>query len=1088
MEESVRSKGGTLSTASSKGSMENGTTMASSNQTQSPGGFASPVQYIKGKRAGEEEKAVNVQVALRCRPLNKKEQLAGEECVISCNETKKEVKVVANGEKAANTVKKSQTKSFLFDKVFGMEATQEEVYECVCKPIVEEVLNGYNCTVFAYGQTGTGKTHTMEGQRDEKDGLTFDITNTKDLKRKCPPSAGVIPRAIRHIFHYLQDIQAEYTVRVSYLELYNEQLTDLLGIDGNEVDLRIYEDPQKGTFVAGLEEVPVRSEEEIFSILEKSAVKRRTAETLMNKYSSRSHSIFSITIHIKESTPEGEDLLKVGKLNLVDLAGSENIGRSGAQNMRAREAGNINQSLLTLGRVITSLVEHHPHIPYRDSKLTRLLQESLGGRNKTCIIATVCPGVSSLDETLSTLDYACRAKNIKNRPTVNQMMAKRTLIKEYTDEIARLKAELEATRSKNGIYLPTDMYEKLMAKQALQSDTIDNLEAKMAKTEEEMEQLRKLFEDNKKELEETKHTLQRTQDRLKHTKRKLAETKRQLKKVTKDRDEKEYLLKCHKETEVKLHGQATDLKGTLEKSLEDVENLFAKIQRKQSIEDHNIEAASQFAQQSQTTVSSLQQNIQRYLQERVQRYGWIEKQTDEFLQLQREQSSKVKLQVENLLSQANKGLQELVKESDEYTKQYTERQNHYGVDYQKNIKHMQSVFEQLVETYTEDHRSIQQNINENIESIHLFARQSLDHLQQQENSMQVFLNSQVQHFHDIVNCLFAENEKQKERLRATEQVIESNARKQSEFLDEAKDEAFKAIQATLDKLVTRSKSAQAEATQENKNTLLDCSNGLAIMQQQLERNVSQAEQNLEEYRQDAIRSKTKMAEETNQSLKQQIDRESAALQKTELSTKHLEQGMKEADRTRTEGLELHKNFLEDSQNITRDYVKRRDTTSEITTQELLNSKNLTEEHIEQGIQNDTRTAAKVKDGLSEEQSALQDFNKKQVGFVDSIASSVDELMTSGLRVDEPTSNTPRKRQWNYPQVLERTQSYEELLRIFYANYKEPSEISDESDDNGVDDQQEVLKDSHVVNGVSDIELPTSNDEVSLSSSRVTIPA
>lgn len=159
-----------------------------------------------------------------------------------------------------------------------------------------------------------------------------------------------------------------------------------------------------------------------------------------------------------------------------------------------------------------------------------------------------------------------------------------------------------------------------MAKQAMQSDTIENLEAKTAKVEEELEQLRRSFEENKKELEETRQTLEQTKDHLKRTKRKLVETKRQLRKVTKDRDEKEYLLTCHKETEVTLHGQATDLKGTLEKSLEDVHNLFAKIQRKQSIEDHNIKAASEFAQQSQTTVSSLQENIQKYLQDRMQRF------------------------------------------------------------------------------------------------------------------------------------------------------------------------------------------------------------------------------------------------------------------------------------------------------------------------------------------------------------------------------------------------------------------------------------------------------------------------------------
>ncbi len=157
---------------------------------------------------------------------------------------------------------------------------------------------------------------------------------------------------------------------------------------------------------------------DIYSIVELAQKRRTTAETLMNKHSSRSHSIFTINIMMRETSAEGEDLIKRGTLNLVDLAGSENIGRSGAKDERKKEAGMINQSLLTLGRVITSLTDHQAHVPYRESKLTRILQESLGGRAKTCIIATVSPSCQSIDETMSTLDYAARAKNIKNKPEV----------------------------------------------------------------------------------------------------------------------------------------------------------------------------------------------------------------------------------------------------------------------------------------------------------------------------------------------------------------------------------------------------------------------------------------------------------------------------------------------------------------------------------------------------------------------------------------------------------------------------------------------------------------------------------------------
>merc|ERR1712025_836783 len=194
-------------------------------------------------------------------------------------------------------------------------------------------------------------------------------------------------------------------------------------------------------------------------------------ETLMNANSSRSHTVFTVTVHIKEAMLE-EEVLRIGKLNLVDLAGSENVGRSGAKDGRAREAGNINQSLLTLGRVITNLVERAPHIPYRESKLTRLLQDSLGGRTKPSIIATISPAGINLEETLSTLDYAHRAKNICNKPEVNQKLSKKAVLKEYTEEIERLRKDLMASREKNGVFLANENYQEMINQIEIQSQEI----------------------------------------------------------------------------------------------------------------------------------------------------------------------------------------------------------------------------------------------------------------------------------------------------------------------------------------------------------------------------------------------------------------------------------------------------------------------------------------------------------------------------------------------------------------------------------------------------------------------------------------
>lgn len=220
---------------------------------------------------------------------------------MSCDSESKQVKVSYGG------VGKKVTKVFSFDKVFGAYSTQEEVFQSMVLPIINEVLAGFNCTIFAYGQTGTGKTHTMEG----------DISSEEN--------AGIVPRSVKSILEKLESSGAEFTIRVSFLELYNEELQDLLA-DNSERDkgkLRLCEDVKKGVVCQNLEEITVLNVGDIFEILRKGILVRQTAETLCNKNSSRSHSIFTMKIMIKETNVEGEEVVRHGQLNLVDLAGYE---------------------------------------------------------------------------------------------------------------------------------------------------------------------------------------------------------------------------------------------------------------------------------------------------------------------------------------------------------------------------------------------------------------------------------------------------------------------------------------------------------------------------------------------------------------------------------------------------------------------------------------------------------------------------------------------------------------------------------------------------------------------------------------------
>uniref|UniRef100_F1L594 Kinesin-like protein n=1 Tax=Ascaris suum TaxID=6253 RepID=F1L594_ASCSU len=327
-------------------------------------------------------KKKNVQVVVRVRPLSDKEKAERAHLAVRTNGLTQTVSIKD----------RSNWREFgPFDKVYGMDSSQSTIYLDIVDPLVKEVIQGYNCTIFAYGQTGTGKTFTMEGEHDPEGSYSW----------RDDPRMGIIPRALMQIFAELdQQKVEEYSVRVSYVELYNEELNDLLNrSEHTQARLRIFEDAiRKGSVViTGLEEIAVRERDEVYDLLRRGADKRKTAATFLNSTSSRSHSVFTVTVVIRENSIGGEELMKQGKLHLVDLAGSENIGRSGAIEMRAREAGNINQSLLTLGRVIKALTSGAGHIPYRESKLTRILQDSLGGKTITTVIATLSPSSTNVE-------------------------------------------------------------------------------------------------------------------------------------------------------------------------------------------------------------------------------------------------------------------------------------------------------------------------------------------------------------------------------------------------------------------------------------------------------------------------------------------------------------------------------------------------------------------------------------------------------------------------------------------------------------------------------------------------------------------
>ena len=343
---------------------------------------------------------------------------------------------------------RSKRTAYAFDKIFYPMSKSLTVYNEVVRPVVAAAMEGYHSSVFAYGQTATGKTFTMQGTADDP---------------------GIVPLAVHDCFKCIRGSHKttrdrEFLLRMSYMEIYNEQINDLLSPSSLQ-SIRIYEQRGKGVVVKGMKEEVVISAEQVFALVAAGEAHRHIGSTEMNASSSRSHTIFRLVIESKavnhsiRGAEDGKSTVRVSTLSLVDLAGSESIKQSNTTGERQKEGRYINKSLLTLGKVIWKLSEGSrrnlnveemtAHIPYRDSKLTRLLQPSLGGNAQISIVCNISPEACHVEETHNTLKFASRAKRIQQRASVSVVLDDATLLQQYRAEIDALRTQLSALHQEN---------------------------------------------------------------------------------------------------------------------------------------------------------------------------------------------------------------------------------------------------------------------------------------------------------------------------------------------------------------------------------------------------------------------------------------------------------------------------------------------------------------------------------------------------------------------------------------------------------------------------------------------------------------
>ena len=513
---------------------------------------------MSAKKSGGGREAVKV--AVRLRPMSSKEKASKFEEIVRIDQSEAVVYI---------KTPQNQTLNFKFDFAFPPTITQEDVYDKTAAPIVEGVLEGFNGTIFAYGQTGTGKTFSMDGKEGEL--------------------RGIMPRAFEHIFDYINanSDSHQFMVTVTYVEIYNDELRDLLCKEQKE-KLKIREDPVHGVNIRGVTIHKVQCFNDLVSLLNFGKKNRKVRSTNMNEESSRSHSILSLNIETLTQI-EGGNHVRSARLNLVDLAGSERVAKTGAEGMGFKEGVNINYELMILGNCIAALTQKNvTHIPYRDSKLTMILRDSLGGNARTMMIAAIGPADYNFMETMSTLRYAERAKKIENKPKVN-MDPKDALLLKYQEELAALQAQLNGTAGPGGpIKSEEERIKDMEAQLEKQRKQLENA-SKMAK--EERVKLEKALQDQKSAIDAEKAKRSKFEERLKELskyavigdlKKKTEQNEAQIREYKKK-------LEQRKQKAVALQKEIEERQKRREMVLEKCDNIQAEVQQVSKLFKNNVE-------------------------------------------------------------------------------------------------------------------------------------------------------------------------------------------------------------------------------------------------------------------------------------------------------------------------------------------------------------------------------------------------------------------------------------------------------------------------------------------------------------------
>eukprot|EP00055_Hartaetosiga_balthica_P011863 m.55546 g.55546 ORF g.55546 m.55546 type:complete len:1149 (+) comp7756_c1_seq3:30-3476(+) len=956
---------------------------------------------------------VKVDVFVRVRPqladIEAKQQIA-----ITVNE--EEHKVQVNDEKG-------NPAHYSYDKVYGPESSQTDVYDDCVAPIVEQVSSGLSCCIFAYGQTGAGKTFTMRG----------------DLSQN-PDSYGIIQRSLVHLLKRLHE--QEYTdikVKCSFLEIYNESLEDLFletKISSKKPTtkaantLTLVDDDMRGCVCKNLSEIPVESVSQVMDLLLQGEKRARYSETKMNKLSNRAHRIFTLLVDFKRY-----DKPVTATLTFVDLAGSEDISKSGATGLTAREASHINKSLLTLGRVINALASNDRHIPYRDSKLTRLLSEALGGVCKTSFIACVSPCDGSFTESNNTLRYAERAMEALNISQFPRWKQDEIMIDGLTRRVQQLVDELDSANKIHKEEMQTmkterDMFEE-ECKQHLRN--LNRAQRKIQRLLERKSELKsgvELLNNQKRRLLNEKESLQGELLDTRSVRDGLFEDRDLLNEVLfQVRVMRNRLLDAHSLTESDLHVDANKLKDTIEGAIVDIDELHAEVVRKKGLSVHNEKVADDYRVRLSTSIRNMIQNTNQFCTSQDEKHNGIHALIADMRGTRQKETASLANDILQVNTTAVAAFNEMIQSAIDHEKMRKNRISLGKESSASNLESMKALMKSTQEMIANKVQNLRQHSDTMTDVIKTWADRMQHHYTDLHTSAQTFSTDTTSRLKQFEDQIVSATDAQISHLQAHKQALDQHLEHEKEELQRRSEKMIEDMAAYLGRMIRdnteQSKIRVVEAVNSFKSASSsiesDTREAVASHKMQLHAMSSSSKTYLEE-----VNSKVASTKEANM---QFHGTASARVEEIRRTTTSLEEDSNALiTKVTASATKAHEATLEDYSVDEKNEVQFR-SGAERMSKKAIKDSNAQNQKIKQALSGHLEgyTVASTNLGIqvSKTQGEVRSFcDDGQEGLYDTEADGINYVLQEIKRdIDDP----PSRKEYVYPTKYKHTDKYENIL-------------------------------------------------------------